>query len=548
MMLLVSSLSTAASTAGSGGLVSIAKTGSFTTNGDFAVIGDNNGAMSTWVTDAAIPAGFTRPGLSGSTPVEWKTRETGTDNSYTITVNTTNTVRDLPAVTTGTLYMLFDSNEDTLLSDEVIGTGMLQMYDDGTNGDAVASDGIYTRSAAPLDNANAFTFVQQAVRAPGGVTTGLRVWYNVGAANSVYTDNAGTIAPTLTAGIANNVTRLNDLSGNGIPARGATTNNSYNDGNTTNGLAFNGNSVIDFSGGSKYFRMTNESSVSSYNDLGLTGTNPFTIVSVARATNASTGGIFGPDGGTTNQLYLRSNGSNLAQLGYYNNNTLTTGVSDISVLPQLITASRGTTGVNDFVQRQNGHIESKATNAISLVQSTAFDLGYAATGGYYSGQVGEFLVYNNTLSATDQQKVDSHMAIKYGLTLQAGIIQNISNDSNSSQPLVGQSFTVLDSGSIASIELTTSSSNVNGSTGTLYICPGSAVTSALCVSSATYTQTITIPTTFSTAFSIPLTTPFPVTAGQYTFIIKGSGTTANLRFQYGNVYSGGNMIEETAKP
>jgi hypothetical protein len=404
----LSSLSTSANTVGSGGLVRITKNSVFTASGDFLVIGDNAGAYSTWTSSVAIPAGYVRPGVTASTPIEWRARETGTDNVYDVTVNLGNTTRDLPGVSAlnGILYMLYDSDGDADLTDEIVGTGILAMNDSGLLGDAVAADGVWTAQSVDLDDGDEFTFIQEAAKVPGAVTNGLRFWLN---ANSMYDD----LARTDRAINGDAINGITDLSGNGIYS-GANGGQLYRDASSTIGQAFNSNPVADWNATSNlwYFKNADGTDIMPFN---LTGTSPFTIVSV-QSTTTDSGGIIGNGSNTAGSLLYKTESEKI-EINSYGTN-LARGTTRVTHgMPQLTSASRGTTGVNDFVIRVNGQTEATATNAASLT-STANHTAIGYGGNYNTTlKLPELMVYNAALTDAEQQRVESYMAMKYGLTL-----------------------------------------------------------------------------------------------------------------------------------
>lgn len=57
------------------------------------------------------------------------------------------------------------------------------------------------------------------------------------------------------------------------------------------------------------------------------------------------------------------------------------------------------------------------TNASVPAGFTLARLGFGEVGGYFNGNIGEYIMYNRTISATDRQRIDSYLAIRYGITL-----------------------------------------------------------------------------------------------------------------------------------
>ena len=75
----------------------------------------------------------------------WQAQEVGDVGTVTLEVNTEFIGFDMDNLSGGdSYYIIIDTDGDQSFSDEVAGTGILQMYDDGTNGDTTASDLVYT--------------------------------------------------------------------------------------------------------------------------------------------------------------------------------------------------------------------------------------------------------------------------------------------------------------------------------------------------------------------------------------------------------------------
>ncbi|MGG2084121.1 S-layer homology domain-containing protein [Lysinibacillus pakistanensis] len=83
----------------------------------------------------------------------------------------------------------------------------------------------------------------------------------------------------------------------------------------------------------------------------------------------------------------------------------------------------GTSGTVDSGQSiyRDGKETVLATNRSKAIEGDAnqnmFLGSQSATNGFYKGQVGELIFYSKPLTATDRQKVNSYLAIKYGISL-----------------------------------------------------------------------------------------------------------------------------------
>jgi len=83
----------------------------------------------------------------------------------------------------------------------------------------------------------------------------------------------------------------------------------------------------------------------------------------------------------------------------------------------------GTTGTADSGQSiyRDGKETVLSTNRTKVIEGDAnqnmFLGSQSATNGFYKGQVGELIFYSKPLTAIDRQKVNSYLAIKYGISL-----------------------------------------------------------------------------------------------------------------------------------
>jgi hypothetical protein len=102
---------------------------------------------------------------------------------------------------------MVDTDNDGTFFDESIGVGILQMYDDGTNGDVTANDFIYSRNNINFPtsgtNKDAKFTIGTRVQGPGGITTNLTLWLS---ASDVDADGSAGNNPVDGALMSNNAT------------------------------------------------------------------------------------------------------------------------------------------------------------------------------------------------------------------------------------------------------------------------------------------------------------------------------------------------------
>ncbi len=77
-----------------------------------------------------------------------------------------------------------------------------------------------------------------------------------------------------------------------------------------------------------------------------------------------------------------------------------------------------TSGAIYFTRLQGGEINESSTHELTSGPVTiGRQSKKAVSGRYFQGNVGEVIIYSNVLSATNKEKVETYLAIKYGLTL-----------------------------------------------------------------------------------------------------------------------------------
>ena len=260
-------------------------------------------------------------------------------------------------------------------------------------------------------------------QSPGGYSTGMRFWIKANA--SVYTDAGTTLCTNNTT-----VQQWNDLSGN-----------SFNASQATSGVrptyfssVANGNPVVRFAG-------THFLDVAS---LGISGTSDYSGFFVVKLTTANAGGINDGNGGyvldrttATNELYdikvVASGGTNRFFFQKRNDGggnlggPISTTVVDLNGF-QLVSIDRVYNSSSNTLSRiyVNSILEATQSNASETTTPPNMRIGRHATNttGGMNGDLSEIVIYNNIPSATNKQRIESYLAIKYGFSLNQSTLLN----------------------------------------------------------------------------------------------------------------------------
>ena len=126
--------------------------------------------------------------------------------------------------------------------------------------------------------------------------------------------------------------------------------------------------------------------------------------------------------------------------------------------------------------RTNGNNSVSSIMEINNLTGTGF-LGGGASGGSdtWGGPIAEVVAYKAQLTDADREKIESYLAIKYGITLTQGATNfatnayNNTNTSVSSTGSTGQTFTASATGTINTISFNVQSTN-SAPTATVYLC------------------------------------------------------------------------------
>lgn len=247
---------------------------------------------------------------------------------------------------------------------------------------------------------------------PGGVTTDLALWLKADEGTNTTTDDA-------------DISSWADQSVNGRNGAETDLGGANPVEPTFKNLTINNNPVIQFSDpnstNSSYIRTANGNSVS----------GDFTIISVFE-----TGQLGGDTGDFENSPVLLGAGTTGTDLDYglgfaegrihlnaANNDDLTVrstaGTTYLDFEPYIATATRiqSTGAVALFINSAANATGTGGTNAFT--NPTAFGVGNNPSptiGSQFAGRIAETLVFADDLTTTERQRVESYLAIKYGIT------------------------------------------------------------------------------------------------------------------------------------
>ncbi|MCE7996544.1 MAG: T9SS type A sorting domain-containing protein [Roseivirga sp.] len=351
----------------------------------------------------------------------------GNDGDFTNQANA-NTL-DVPGNVTERMERIWRINETntvgaTTVQFDITGLGYSTTLSDFqliTSSTATMASGSVTPAASLVDNILTFTNVDftdgdfftigtaRTACGPAGVTTNLAMWLRADAGTNTTTDAADVTSWSDQSGNSNNVTGINQ--GGGAPVEP-----------TYETAQINFNPSVQF---------TDQSSTD--NAFLTTSSNPatgnMTLMAVYSTTQSDAGGahynspaILGADHGTTGNNYAlgMSSGRLHAKIGNGDGfgardaNTSNDGVPRIATATRVQAASGA---LELYLNSENVATSTSDNNA--LTDPDALGIGNheaAATAAQFAGEIPEVLVFTSVLSADDRTKVETYLAIKYGIT------------------------------------------------------------------------------------------------------------------------------------
>lgn len=250
-----------------------------------------------------------------------------------------------------------------------------------------------------------FTVLGTKVFGPGNVTAGLSMWLRA--------DTGVVLNGTY-------VSQWTDLSNNGNSASQSSVTNQPAYLNATNLINFN--PCLSFNGSGSY--LIDSSGI--LKSLSYTGAAAFSVAVTSGVQNQS---IFNEFGASGNQFNCH--------LPWNDGNVYWDACGYPSTANRLAAAWGGTVGVPYLwsLSFAAAGTQTISRNALSLASSTTHTSyagagnpiyvgSYSAAAYFFNGQIGELAIYNQALTATQAQQVNSYLAIKYGLSLDQTVATN----------------------------------------------------------------------------------------------------------------------------
>lgn len=170
--------------------------------------------------------------------------------------------------------------------------------------------------------------------------------------------------------------------------------------------------------------------------MGISGANNFSSLAAFKANSAGSYVLFGNNGGVGNNFLFSHSLSGQITVGRGGNSSgPTCGAITSTTLPTGIPGIGSYARINgtDAKVQLNGGGEATGTCATNFTASTRM-LGRRnqtqVSSGFFNGLMGEFIHYNRTLSDAELLRVQSYLAIKYGVTLDQSAPRNyVASDS-----------------------------------------------------------------------------------------------------------------------
>ncbi|MGA9637024.1 beta strand repeat-containing protein, partial [Flavobacterium sp.] len=368
-------------TIGFGGIAASndSNTATFAADKTFLVWGHDAGALTLKATE--LPAGALAELRYNR---EWKVQETGGNVN-----NLTLRFKNIPTSVTN-LELFIDTDNDGDFS-----TGAVTIIPGTLVGTTVTFTGI------DLNNNDSFTLGYSAVY-PGGVSTGSMVWLKA---------DSGVVGTTA-------VTSWEDQSGNNRNADIA-----VSDPELVAGV-LNYNPVINFDG-NDYFRFTNNSFVT-----GFTAAEAITVLK-SNATGVNAGHPY-DFGGDVRSFHYKHTTDNIYQGSFTTDNVAFNPLLNTLYAPKAGVASvvgsfadpnlwniYGTySAAGNYGIQFNGQTKISSSTNVTGFSLTANKETIGETNSYYfRGDIGEVILYNRVLTNLERQRVNSYIAIKYGITI-----------------------------------------------------------------------------------------------------------------------------------
>lgn len=360
-------------------------------NSEFAIVGNNNGAAS-WTTTGA-PSGFELLNRV------WKIEETGTIGTIYFQFDVGDSDFDLPALRSGTnYYLVADTDGDASLADE-------------TPFALTNSSGNLWTSSLDFSDGAIFTLVSETVGTPGGISATLMVWLDATSgteeAASDDAEDGDAMLNWLDKSVAGNDVTQSTASNKPIWR------NSGAD-------LVNYNPIVEFDGSNDYMAdATGVMGASTFNDLN--------VYYIGRTNTVQDSWLFRE---VTNidkySVHLPWSDNNVYwDTGYnYGDYRLsgawggTTGQAYLWDFLYSTTSGQTLSATKQAIIRDGQVIHSDNTATANTGDNNAFSVGGRGDGTQsMHADIAELILIADPVSSTDHNKIESYMALKYGITI-----------------------------------------------------------------------------------------------------------------------------------
>lgn len=368
-------------------------------DGDYMIIGDNNGALAVQSTE--IPASFSTGCVAARISREWKVQTSGNPGPVTLRAGASGAYL-FPAAAAG-ISLLIDTDGDGDFTTGTVTAIPSSSY----------TSGVATFNNVTISNGAVITFAWTST-SPGGVFTNLALWLK--ANGELYSDVAGTIPVSDGSTVA--LWRDGSALGNSVSQATAGNRPTYR--NNVASLV-NFNPVLQFTMGSSYLHTSGV--ISSALNNNVTGFSAHNFGGNTTNWNAIMGSRNSSPRGGWN-LYV-TNGTAEHSLWTANSTgwTISNGLV-AGTLPELLSFS-AITGTGQKYLYEKGRQTGASTGEYLVNTTNQFQVGSNGEGGFlFGGNIYEQIIYSGVLSATDRRKVESYLAIKYGTALDQTTAQN----------------------------------------------------------------------------------------------------------------------------
>ena len=352
---------------------------------------------------SAIIGVTTFSGVDQTTPIGTFASNSASTNTPTITF----------ASATGELAFCALCTKGTAVTP---GTGVTELWDKASspyNGAAGTAAGVASVTmawtASVLDDwaIAGVSIKPAAITYPGGVSTNLSLWLKADVGTNITTDGTGV------------TTWINSVSGGQVSSAASGLQPLYR----ISSAHYNFNPLLAFDGVDDYFSTTS--------NYGVTGTSAFSSFAVTRrATDNTVDMIYGGSLNGANSLgfLIHSNDLGLLEAQTIGTKTGTTAaaLAGIGTIKGFVRS-----GINTWQIYHNGAVDGIAGGITAFggtLATSNLNIGVGeGTQAPFDGDIAEIIIHSGALSAPDVNKINSYLAIKYGITLDQTTPQNYVN-------------------------------------------------------------------------------------------------------------------------